>query len=122
MPQHRDSVTIDLPFPSHSSIELSQFAIQGLERIFKEGYAYKKAGVVVSRIIPATQKQLGLFDNSNKKHPALMSAMDEINQRIGSDIVKLASQDLERTWKMQQNMLSPRYTTRLSDVLVVKAD
>ena len=49
-----------------------------------------------------------------------MKAIDVINKSFGQQKIKLASQDLKRVWKMKQEKLSPRYTTRLSDIIVIK--
>lgn len=119
-PQYSPSIVVKMPYASNSSIELSQFAISGLERIFKTGYEYKKAGVVVMDFNHEEEHQLNIFENSNPKHKLLMDAMDEMNQSIGQKKIKLASQDLDRTWKMKQEKLSPRYTTQLSEVISIK--
>ena len=54
------------------------------------------------------------------KHLAVMQALDSIQKRFGSHQMKLANQDLQRTWKMKQEHLSPRYTTLLKEVITVK--
>ena len=115
------STVIQLPFASNSSIELCQHVNQAFARIFKEGYAYKKAGIVALDLAPENQQQLTLFGNSNPKHKPLMLALDKLNKGIGAQKVKLGSQDLGRTWKMKQERLSPRYTTRLKEIIEVKA-
>jgi DNA polymerase V len=69
---------------------------------------------------PQDEIQLNLFDNSNPKHLPLMKVMDRINASFGQQKIKLASQDQKRVWKMKQEKLSPRYTTRLSDIIVIK--
>ncbi len=117
--QYRKSIIVKLPFPTNSNIELSKFAIQGLEAIFRVGYAYKRAGIIAMDITPEKEQQLALFNNSNPKHKALMKAVDQLNLAIGEQKVKLASQDLERTWKMKQEHLSPRYTTRLDEIITI---
>jgi DNA polymerase V len=48
-----------------------------------------------------------------------MKAVDKLNAALGQQKIKLASQDLGRTWKMRQEKLSPRYTTRLNEVLTI---
>ncbi|WP_409014520.1 hypothetical protein [Dyadobacter sp. CY327] len=52
-PQYNKSITIDLPFPTHSAVELAQFALNALKKVFKEGYRYKKAGIIVMDLTPA---------------------------------------------------------------------
>jgi DNA polymerase V len=119
LPQYSRNVVVKLPFATNSSIEISQFAIEGLEHIFKTGYAYKKAGVIIMDFCPENQVQHSLFENSNPKHKAVMEVLDKINASLGQKKVKLATQDLDRVWKMKQEKLSPRYTTRLADVIEV---
>jgi DNA polymerase V len=118
--QYRKSVTLKLPFPTNSSIEISKFACEGLKIIFKEGISYKKAGVIIMDFKPEEQLQLSLFENSNPKHTILMKVMDQLNAAFGRQKVKLASQDLKRVWKMKQEMLSPHYTTNIKDVIKIQ--
>lgn len=108
-----------LPFLTNSSIEIAKFVIEGLKHIFKTGYQYKKAGVIVMDITPEDTNQISMFENTNPKHKVLMDVMDRLNSAIGPKKVKLASQALDRTWKMKQEWLSPRYTTRLNEVITI---
>jgi DNA polymerase V len=120
-PQYSKSVTIHLPFPTNSGVELAKFAEAGLKQIYKEGYQYKKAGVIVMEISPADCGQQMIFKNSDPKHAHLFAVVDKLNKAYGQQKVKLAAQDLGRTWKMKQERLSPRYTTQLKDIIVVNA-
>ena len=119
--QYYSSTIVQLPYPTHSNIEIAEFATQGLNRIFRKGYKYKKAGVIVMDFVSDSEYQLSLFENSNPKHKDLMKAIDSINYAIGQDKIKLASQDLKRTWKMKQERLSPKYTTKLDDVITIRS-
>lgn len=121
MAQYNRNIVIKLPYPTNSGIELAQFAKKALDKIFVKGYAYKKAGVIVTDFTPENQTQLSVFENSNPKHTPLMQAIDKINKNLGQAKVKLASQDLKRTWKMKQERLSPKYTTNLNDIISIKA-
>lgn len=118
--QYHNSIVVKFPFPTNSSIEISQFVDEALEQIFVQGYRYKKAGVVLMDFILENKLQLNLFKNSNAKHQPLMKVIDALNTKLGQQKVKLASQDLTRVWKMKQERLSPCYTTRLEDIIVVK--
>jgi DNA polymerase V len=100
---------------------LSEYAVKGLRYIFKEGYQYKKAGVIVLDFTPEQNYQATLFENQNPKHAKLMTAVDRINKRIGNTKLKLASQDISRTWKMRQEKISKRYTTRLDEIITINA-
>lgn len=118
-PQYYKNIVMKLPFPSNSSLELSKFAIQALERIYKDGFAYKKAGVIIMDFIPENQVQVSLFENSNPKHSSLMQAIDKMNKRFGQQKIRLSIQDQKRVWKMKQEKLSPRYTTNINDIITI---
>ncbi len=117
--QYYQSMVVKLPYPTSSSIELAKFANQALEKIFKKGYFYKKAGLIVMDFIQENQTQLKIFENSNPKHVPLMQTIDLINASFGQQKVKLASQDPKRLWKMRQEKLSPRYTTNLNEIITI---
>ena len=91
------------------------------DKIYQKGYAYKKAGVIVMDFTPENLTQTTMYEKSNPKHKPLMEAIDKINKTFGTIKVKLASQDLQRTWKMRQERLSPCYTTRIEDIITIKA-
>ena len=108
-----------LPFASNSSITISNLAVKMLKTIFEEGEIYKKAGVIVTEIIPENQKQFHLFEEENPKHLKLMKVMDDYYKKIGERKIRLGSQDLQRTWKMKQEHLSRRYTTNFKEILEI---
>ncbi|MES2589282.1 MAG: Y-family DNA polymerase [Bacteroidota bacterium] len=120
LPQYYNSVAIKLPYPTNSSLELAKFANMALEKIYRKGFAYKKAGVIIMDIIPENEVQLTMFENSNPRHISLMEAVDKMNSKFGQQKVRLAVQDQKRVWKMRQELLSPQYTTRLSDIITIK--
>ena len=68
---------------------------------------------------PENRIQLQLFENSNPKHAPLMKAIDKVNASFGQQKLRLASQDLRKVWKMKQEKLSPRYTTKLSEIITI---
>lgn len=120
LPQYHRSIVIQMPFASNSGIELSNFALLALRQIFRHGYRYKKAGVIIQDFVPEGEEQLSLFDNRDLRHIPLMKAVDFINKTYGQQKVRLASQDLKRVWKMKQERLSPRYTTKLDDIITIQ--
>lgn len=121
LPQYGRSVCIKLPYPTNSTLELTKHAVRGLKMVFKRGYHYKKAGIMVMALTPSTSKQLNVFQNSDPRHLPLMKAIDRINLLSGFNVVKLGSQDLKREWKMNRNQLSPRYTSKFDDIITVNA-
>jgi DNA polymerase V len=72
-------------------------------------------------IVPEMPNQLNIFENSNPKHKQLMETIDRINRETGNRSIMLAAEDPARRWKMHQEKLSPRYTTKLEEALVVHA-
>ncbi|TGV00715.1 Y-family DNA polymerase [Flavivirga rizhaonensis] len=118
--QHRVSKVISLPYPTDSSLIISQQAVQAVTYIFKAGIKYKRAGVVVTGLVPTGNQQLQMFDNENPKHKPLMHTIDKLNAKYENYKIKFGNQDLKRTWKMRQERLSPRYTTNINDVIKVK--
>lgn len=116
------NMAITLPFATNSTLTISNTAIDMLKKLHKgnENIKFKKAGVVVTELIDENRKQLQLFDEENPKHLALMKAMDHLNKKIGDTKVKMATQNLSLTWNMNQNHLSPKYTTNFKDILEIK--
>lgn len=119
--QYSPHICVQMDYPTNSSVDLINYAVKGLTAIYKEGLSYKKAGVIALDLTPESGRQLNLFTNENPKHRDLMSVMDKLNARIGQNKVKLACQDLGRTWKMNQEKISARYTTRLDEIIEVKS-
>ena len=117
---YRNSCVLPLPYATNSSILLSKHAVMGLQKIFKKGVHYKKAGVMIMGLIPTEKRQLSIFHNNNNKHLTLMQSVDRIHKRFGPHRIKLANQDLNRTWKMKQEHLSQRFTTELNEIITIK--
>ena len=118
--QYSNSCVIQLSNASNSSLILSKQAIYGLQKIFKPGISYKKAGVLALGLTSKENHQLNIFEPNIVRHDSLMKAIDTINHRHGPNRIKLANQDLNRVWKMKQNNLSPKFTTVLEDIIKVK--
>jgi DNA polymerase V len=118
--QYYQSINIRLPVATAHTGELLFYAMWGLDRIFREGYNYKKAGVMVTNIVPQDQIQMGLFDQMDRgRGDVVMKTLDKINDGFGKDLVKFAVQGRGREWKLRQEKLSPCYTTRWEHLLKV---
>ncbi|MBK0402546.1 Y-family DNA polymerase [Adhaeribacter sp. BT258] len=114
------SQTVALPVATNSTPELLKYVRKAVEQLYVPGYKYKKSGVIVSGLCPDSQVQGSLLDTVDReKHAKAMQALDKVNQRYGKDMVLSAAQGFVRPWKMKSEMLSPCYTTRLSDLLEV---
>jgi len=117
---YHNSCVVSLPSITNSSITISKYAVLGLKKIFKKGIDYKKAGVIIMGFAPTGRHQLNLFQNNSPKHLAIMQTLDRIHKRFGPYRMKLANQDLNRTWKMKQKHLSLRFTTEIKEIIIVK--
>lgn len=96
---------------------LSAAARRILERLFRTQRAYKKAGVVLSRLEPAEAAQRTLFENAvDDRQGRLMKALDKINARLGAGALRYAGAALSRRWAARCENRSPFYTTRWEDI------
>ena len=121
--QYFRSLSIPLPVASNSSAEIIKYALKGLDIIFKEGFNYKKVGIMLLDLVPESQIQIGIFDTVNRERDKqLMSAFDKINSAFGKDLVRFAVQGYQRKWKLRQERLSPCYTTNINQVFTVKCN
>lgn len=119
LPQYYIDTVINLPVATSSSIELAKFTKYALKKIFKNGFMYKKAGVMMMDISPDNPLQLNLFDSLNrKKHDRLMQVIDKLNSKYGRNSVSLAAQGDGKKWWIRQEKLPPYWSTRLSDLPV----
>jgi len=118
--QYKGFTSFVLDTPTNDSMELVGLALKGLEKIYRDGYRYKKAGIIVGDIVPQQQQQLSLFDTVNRqKQESIMVALDKINDKMGRDKVHLAIQGNKPKWRMKREKLSPCYSTRIEEALIV---
>lgn len=112
-PQYSNSASGELLIPSCDTRDFIELANHLLKRIWKDGFRYAKAGVMLSDFYDPGMFQPGLFDDvsirSNSQQ--LMSVLDTINQS-GAGKVFFAGQGTKKDWSMKREHLSPAYTTR----------
>lgn len=119
--QYLRSVDVDLERASNHSGEIIKAALRGLDLIFKPGFLYMKCGVTVMDLVPESSVQTSCFDGADAgKNARVMKTMDSINQDLGKEIVRTAVQGFDRRYRLKTEYLSPRYTTRMSDVLKIR--
>jgi DNA polymerase V len=120
-PQYNPSVSIHLPIPTSDSLILANWASKGLDTIYKPGYEYKKAGIVLGDIGSAGVVQNDLFATpEDPKAKALMETMDRLNARYGRGTLKLSLDTSANRWGMKADNKSPCYTTVWEDILTVR--
>jgi DNA polymerase V len=120
VPQQFEGKIVTFQVATDSTLEINAAVLKALNLIYKKGYGYKKAGVILSEISSKKAVQSAIFDEVDReKQDRAMRAMDMINAREGKNKVAVASQDPEGI-RMNRNHLSPQYTTKWSDIIVVK--
>jgi len=116
---HGDSVI--LPVATSFTNELIKPAVAIVDKLFKQGTLYKKAGVTLSGIVPDNSIQGNLFLSETKNcERKLMDMIDNVNFSQRDDVLKFAASGTTRNWKMQQKFISERYTTRWNELYEVK--
>lgn len=120
-PQYHRSGVIHLAAPTNDTGELIAAALRGVERLYRSGYQYHKAGVFLQELVPDTYRQLRLFAPAeDRRHTqTVVEVVDAINERFGSETIRYAATGKERGWKMRQEHRSPGYTTNLAELPLV---
>jgi len=123
LPQYFKSTTANLASgisATNGGIEIANCL---LEDIFRDGYEYKKVGVMLNDIVPASEVQLDLFGkNEKKRDKSLMEVIDAINEKEGRGTVKFAACGIDKSWKMLSEMKSKAVTSRWEELVRVKMD
>jgi len=129
--QYSNSVTVPLRRPTSDSAAITVAAVRGIQAIYRPGYRFAKAGVMLQDLEDSRieQGELDLLDTQEGNtgrgsRGALMGAMDGINARYGRGTVALGSAGLageRRIWTMRQGLKTPNYTTSWADVPTAKA-
>lgn len=111
---------VKLPVATSFTQDLIKPALELTERLYEKGRIYKKAGVMLSGIVPDESVQGNLFKAPAQNNSRLlMDMMDNVNFAMRDDILKFASSGTTRNWKMRQELRSPRYTTRWEELCKV---
>lgn len=121
-PYYDNSASVKLLTPTQDSRDIIAAATRCLDAIWKEGHRYQKAGVMLGDFFSQGVAQLNLFDDSAPRHNSetLMEVLDRLNTKEGRGTLYFAGQGMQQQWQMKREMLSPRYTTRFSDLLMVR--
>ena len=118
--QYYGSKAVRLPVATADTGKLLKGAALALAAIWKPGFSYKKAGVILLDLAPAVQVQGDLWDRPDTLREAgLMTAIDKLNAHFGRDTVSYAASGRRRAWKLRSEFNSPRYTTDWNELLRV---
>ncbi|MBM4190132.1 MAG: DUF4113 domain-containing protein, partial [Betaproteobacteria bacterium] len=131
--QYHPGLTLPLSQPTADTAQLAALALTGLNRIYKPGFRYKKAGVMLLELCPNTQHQGELFGcrnatgnqfaastaATNPKRARLMQTLDAINHTFGRGTLRLASEGYDHPWQMRRDKMTRAYTTLIDELLRV---
>lgn len=120
---YANSATAGLDRPTRDSGILVTCAVQGLERVYREGFAYQRAGVMLLDLASEGAEQGLLFvetPGDRGRSDSLMDCMDKINRGCGRGTVRYAGERLGDRWRMRQKLKSAASTTRWARVPGVK--
>ncbi|MGM0832451.1 MAG: Y-family DNA polymerase [Pseudomonadota bacterium] len=123
--QYRNRVVITLERPTDDSRELVAAAIQGLRKIWRKGYSYHKAGLMLLDLSPKANRQLSLAETPQTEADAqrserLMSTVDKLNRELGRGTVQLGLSRQGNAWTLRSERRTPRYTTKWKELLSVR--
>ncbi|HBR3265237.1 Y-family DNA polymerase [Klebsiella pneumoniae] len=121
-PYYGNSATVKLLTPTQDSRDIITAATKCLDAIWRDGHRYQKAGVMLGDFYSQGVAQLNLFDDNAPRQNSekLMEVLDHLNAKDGRGTLYFAGQGIQTAWQMKREMLSPRYTTRFSDLPVVR--
>jgi DNA polymerase V len=125
--RYANAVTLRLPQPTAYTPELVKHARRGLEKIYRPGFRYQKAGVMVMDLVPDTCRQLNLFGEGEggpeviERNRQLMLTVDRVNKVMGQSTLRLGPVGASPGWGMRREKLSRRYTTRWDEILEISS-
>ncbi len=126
-PQYGRSAHVAMRYPTADTRKLLEAALQGLQEVYREGFRYAKAGILLTDLGTRGAVTTDLFDHHSadtEKTDRLMSTLDAVNRRYGKSTIAPGTAGLKapREWAMRRGNTSPSYTTRWADLPVVSAN
>jgi len=123
LPQYANYALTRLPVPSAYTPDFLIAARSVLKQVYREGYEYKKVGVMLADLMHESQAPLDFFAPTylDDKRKDIMDCIDKINKEMGRDVLTYAGVGVEQNWQMRREMLSPRFTTCWQEIPIVKA-
>jgi DNA polymerase V len=119
--QYSREQMVRLPVATADTSKIVRAARLGLNAIWRDGFRYKKAGVMLLDLVTTSRVQGGLFDAPDtSRSQARMRALDGLNRRFGRDTITYAAAGIARTWKMQRGSLSSRFSTCWTELLDIR--
>jgi DNA polymerase V len=119
-PSYGNGASLSFAEPLDDSTQIISVALHCLRSIYKSGYRYSKAGIMLLDVVPNTLKQFDLLSfDDNGKSDRIMKMLDGINKKLGKGSIFICAEGIERPWHMKSGHRSPRYTTQWSELPTV---
>jgi DNA polymerase V len=118
-PQYNPSMTVPLPQPTNDSLVINRWVHHVAGLLWRDGYNYKKAGIMLSDISPVSMVQGDLLEPVFTSDNRLMKAIDGLNSRFGRGTIKVSTGGIRGEWGMRQERKSPNYTTNWAEIPAV---
>lgn len=117
---YANSATIEMAYPTEVTHELLERSLRCVEKLYRPGYRFKSAGVLLTALVPASPITARMYgDEKWQRARRAMQAVDEINARMGRDTVRLGALETRRQWMTKFERRSPRFTTNWNEILTV---
>lgn len=120
LPQYRRYVNVSLPIALNDTSGIIQACLEGLDKIFKKGFDYKKCGIVLTDLVHENEVQESIFYERRLNDEKISKSIDVINKTFGPDTIRYAVQGRGNSSSIKREKLSPNYTTKWNDFLSVK--
>lgn len=118
-PQYFPSIVVNLPRETNYTPDIIRATIAGIRKVYRKGYRYRKGGVMLMGLTPASNRQYDLLSRrSEATQESLMQSLDRLNQRYGANTVFYAATGVKQQWQMMRKMKSPHYTTSWDELPV----
>ena len=115
-PQYNPSMAVPLPQPTNDSLVINRWVQHVAGLLWREGYNYKKAGIMLGDISPISMVQGDLLEPQAVGDNRLMKAIDGLNSRFGRGTIKVSTGGMRDEWGMRQERKSPNYTTNWAEI------
>ncbi len=122
LPQYYGFNSFNFNSGTSDTFRIIKGSFEILDKIYRPGFEYKKAGVLLNHIVPARENQLSLFEQDQKENDKLGQVIDLINKRYGARTIQSAACGRDQRWRKVANFLSQKYTTSWKELLRIKLD
>ena len=116
---YKKSLIYDFPIPTSDTSVIAKAVSTVINDIFKNNIRFYRCGIGAIELESELFQQTDMFSSSEDK-PKMMACLDAVNNRYGLGALSLGSERFTQTWSMKRAFLSPRYTTRWSDIPIIK--